>query len=112
MQHQTVARQEQTQGALRGRQQRAIDTDQPAALEQAQLILRLYSTDQALIERPQRGNMQPGARLGQGAVRDQIAGTRAQARQESIQPALHAGAAKAHSARRTPGWAGAACACG
>jgi hypothetical protein len=61
-----------------------------------QLALAFYGIDQAIIERPQGGHMQFGSGLGQGAVRDQNGSTvGAQAGEEGIEFALHAGAAKA-----------------
>ena len=118
MQHQIVARQVQAQGALNrggqgagaqtgplcGGQQRAIGTDQATALEPAHLACRLYRSDQAVIECPQSGHMQLGAGLGQGAVRDQNASTvGAQAGEEGVQLALHAGAAKAEQGAQERG---------
>ena len=110
MQHQIVAGQVQAQGtlygcgqgsgaqasALGGREQRAIGTDQTAALEEVQLGPGFNSRDQAIIERPQGGYMQLGAGLGQGAVRDQDGRANGvQAGKEGVEFALHAGAAKA-----------------
>ena len=111
VQHQIIARQVQAQGALRGcgqgagaqagalgrSQQCAIGANQAAALEQVQLVPSLNRTDQAIIECPQGGHVQFGARLGQGSVRDQIggAGDSPEAGKEGIEFALHAATAKA-----------------
>ena len=111
VQHQIIARQVQTQGALNGGgqragaqtgalggcEQRAIGADQAAAQEQMQLAPAFYGIDQAVIERPQGGHMQRGADQSQGAVRDQNGSTLGeQAGEEGVELALHAGATKAH----------------
>ena len=118
VQHQIIARQVQTQGALHGGGQRAgaqtgalggcqhgaVGTDQPTALEHVQLTLALNGIDQAIIERPQGGHVQPGAGLGQGAVRDQNAGAVSpQAGEEGVERALDAGTAKTQQGRQELG---------